>query len=76
MLNESGMGEMELAGIPFRFANDLQLVVSEKKLVSLADYIHQCSVSHGFADFELINHVVTQKQYPPVTWMNFCVFFV
>ena len=60
-----GLGEQELAGVPFRFANDLQLVAHERKLLSLADFIHQMCTVHGLADFELAGHQLEQKQYPP-----------
>ena len=60
-----GLGEQELFGVPFRFANDLQLVAHEQKLVSLADFIHQMCTVHGLADFELAGHQIEQKQYAP-----------
>ena len=64
-----GLGEQELSGIPFRFGNDLQLVVFERKLIAISEFFHHCSAAMGLADFELVNHVLTQKQYPPVIWI-------
>ena len=61
------MGETELSGLPYRFATDLDLVVFEKKLTSISDFLHFLSAAKGLAEFELANHVLTQKQYPPVT---------
>jgi hypothetical protein len=61
------MGETELSGIPFRFSTDLELVVHEKKLTSICEYLHYLSAAMGLAEFEMANHVLTQKQYPPVT---------
>ncbi|CAK9054943.1 FO synthase subunit 1 [Durusdinium trenchii] len=62
-LNFQGLGEKELAGIPFRFANDLTIVSSEKIPMSLAAYLHQICVCNGIATFEIANHEVSQKLY-------------
>ncbi|CAK9074147.1 unnamed protein product [Durusdinium trenchii] len=61
----AGLGERELSGLPFRFVNDLSLVSHDKKIMPLADYMHQICTVHGVADFELACHDVVQKQYPP-----------
>lgn len=60
------MGEAELSGVCFRFKDDLTLVLNDKKLISLAEYAHLCCTVHGVANFELANHQLLQKQYPPV----------
>ncbi|CAL1165182.1 unnamed protein product [Cladocopium goreaui] len=61
----TGLGESELSGICFRFPNDLALVSHERKCMSLAEYSHICCTVHGVASFELANHLIVQKQYPP-----------
>ena len=64
-----------MSGICFRFMDDLTLVVTaEKKLLSIADFAHQCCTVHGVANFTLANHELVQKQYP-VTLFSFCELF-
>ena len=58
------MGEAELSGLPFRFADDLVLVSDEKRLTSLCEFAHKCCTVHGVANFELANHQLDQKMYP------------
>lgn len=59
------MGETELNGVPFRLPSDLSLVLNkDRKLLSLADYLHQCATVHGVAEVEVIDHVLTPKQRP------------
>lgn len=67
-LLSSGLGEIELSGICFRFASDLVLVSSERQLTSLAEFAHKCCTVQGIANFELANHEIQQKMYPPVAW--------
>ena len=58
------MGESELSGVCFRFGSDLSLVAYQKKLYSLADFLHYCPTVHGVADVELANHQLNPKTYP------------
>eukprot|EP00438_Fugacium_kawagutii_P033434 Skav208820 [mRNA] locus=scaffold667:154263:157452:+ [translate_table: standard] len=62
----NGMGEHELSGICFRFQDDLVLVSDEKRLISLCEFARKCCTVHGVACFELANHQLDQKMYPPV----------
>lgn len=63
----AGTGEAETNCLPWRLADDLSLVIStERKLLSLADFIHQQVTIHGLADFELRDHMLSAKQLPPV----------
>ena len=59
----TGQGERELACIPFRFADDLQIVSLDKTPLSLAHLVHKMSVVHGVAEFELADHEVSKKLY-------------
>ena len=59
----TGQGERELACIPFRFADDLQIVSLEQTPLSLAHLVHKMSVVHGMAEFELADHEVSKKLY-------------
>ncbi|CAK9106185.1 unnamed protein product, partial [Durusdinium trenchii] len=62
----AGTGEAETNCLPWRLADDLSLVIStERKLLSLADFIHQQVTIHGLADFELRDHMLSAKQLPP-----------
>ncbi|CAL1134420.1 unnamed protein product [Cladocopium goreaui] len=63
----AGLGETELSGICFRFASDLVLVSSERQLTSLAEFAHKCCTVQGIANFELANHEIQQKMYPPAS---------
>ena len=59
----AGLGENEVNCLPFRLENDLQPVLTpEKKIVALCEYVHQAVTVAGVADFELCDHVLTQKQ--------------
>lgn len=67
----SGQGESEVNVIPFRLQSDLALVLnSERKLLSLADFLHGAVTIHGIAEFELSDHVVSPKQRPGATWLS------
>lgn len=67
----SGQGESEVNVIPFRFQSDLALVLnSERKLLSLADFLHGAVTIHGIAEFELSDHMVSPKQRPGATWLS------
>lgn len=59
-----GLGESEKQGIPWRLASDLSIVSYNKSLMSLAEYLHRICTIHGVASFELLDHVLLQKQYP------------
>ena len=59
-----GVGDKEKTGLAWRLPSDLSLVSHEKKLTSLADYIHKCCVVHGVAVVELLDHTLIQKEYP------------
>eukprot|EP00434_Breviolum_minutum_P035870 symbB.v1.2.031768.t1/scaffold3724.1/size51414/2 len=60
----SGLGEKEKSGLTWRLGTDLNLVSHEKKLMSLADFIHKCCVVNGVASIELLDHTLIQKEYP------------
>lgn len=59
-----------LSGLCFRFATDLVLVSNDRQLSSLAEFAHNCCTVQGIANFELANHDIQQKMYPPVTWQD------
>ena len=59
-----GLGDKEKAGLTWHLASDLSLVSHEKKLMSLADFIHKCCVVHGVASIDLLDHTLIQKEYP------------
>ena len=52
--------------MPWRLSSDLQLVMHNKNLMSLADFVHFICTTHGVAAFDLLDHTITQKQHPPV----------
>lgn len=58
------MGEAELDGVCFRFGSDLALVSYERKLYSIADFLHHCCTVHGVAEIEIANHQLIPKVYP------------
>ena len=58
------MGEAELDGVCFRFSSDLSLVSYERKLRSIADFLHHCCTVHGVADIDFANHSLVPKMYP------------
>ena len=70
----SGLGEKEKSGLTWRLGTDLNLVSHEKKLMSLADFIHKCCVVNGVASIELLDHTLIQKEYPVPCWLkrSFC----
>lgn len=39
------------------------MATAEKKLYSLADYLHECATVHGVAEIELANHQLMAKMY-------------
>jgi len=50
--------------LPWRLPNDRALITFERnKMMALADFIWLCCTSKGVADFEVIDHVVTQMTY-------------
>ena len=59
-----GMGETELNGICFKFQSDLEFVSYQKKLYSIADFLHHACTVHGVAEVELANHQLIPKTYP------------
>ncbi len=62
----AGSGNLEKSYIPWRISSDLNLICHEKKLCSVADFIHKCCAVHGVATVELLDHEMVQKEYPPV----------
>lgn len=68
------MGESELSGVCFRFKSDLDIVCCDRKCMAMAEFFHQCCTVHGVAEFELVNHLLIQKQYPPAHLLAFCHF--
>ena len=71
LLFRAGLGENELNGLAFRLPDDLALVLTkDKKLMSLADFMHRIATVDGVAAVELSDHLLTPKQRPatgPVT---------
>lgn len=60
---QPGVGENELNGLAFRLPDDLALVLTkDKKLMCLADYLHQIATVQGVAAVELVDYVLTPKQ--------------
>lgn len=59
-----GMGETELNGICFKFQSDLEFISYQKKLFSVADFLHHACTVHGVAEVELANHQLIPKMYP------------
>ena len=58
-----GVGENELNGLAFRLPDDLALVLTkDKKLICLADYLHQIATVQGVAAVELVDHVLSPKK--------------
>lgn len=70
--NPAGLGEAELKGVCFRFSSDLDFVVYNKKIYSIADFLHYACTVHGVAEVELTNHTLTPKMYP----VESCLIFV
>ncbi|CAK9011451.1 unnamed protein product [Durusdinium trenchii] len=61
----TGDPNAELTLMPWRLSSDLQLVMHNKNLMSLADFVHFICTTHGVAAFDLLDHTITQKQHPP-----------
>ena len=60
---QPGVGENELNGLAFRLPDDLALVLTkDKKLMCLADYLHQIATVQGVAAVELVDYVLIPKQ--------------
>lgn len=69
-----GTGQSEANVLPWRLLDDLTLVVSadDKKLMSLADFVHRSATVHGVADFEIRDHIVSPKVRVPVSCRILC----
>ena len=60
----AGLGEAELDGVCFRFASDLALISFERKIYSIAEFLHHCCTIHGVAEIDFANHQLIPKTYP------------
>ena len=61
LMCSAGMGEAEVAGIPWRLGGDLDLVVHNKKVMAAASLLHSFVVEKGLAEVDIMDHSLASR---------------
>lgn len=63
----AGNPSLENNGIPFRLADDLQIVSYQKTMYPVCERLRKFAVDNGVAEVAIENHLVRQR-FHPVPW--------